>query len=58
MYNACMGKHRKNNKTRRDVAEIALSVVEHVTGEKLSGGQSRLNSKSKPKPPVIKRPSP
>lgn len=34
-YNACMGKQHK--KTRRDVAEIALSVVEQAIGEKLAG---------------------
>ncbi len=34
-YNACMGK--KRNKTRRDLAEIALSVVEQAVGEPLSG---------------------
>jgi len=34
-----MGKHPKpKKKTRRDVAEIALSIVEQATGEKLSGG--------------------
>jgi len=31
-----MGKHKKN-KTRRDEAEIARSVVEQAIGEKLSG---------------------
>jgi len=31
-----MDKQRK--KTRRDVAEIARSIVEQATGEKLSGG--------------------
>ena len=34
-YDACMGKQEK--KTRRDVAEIALSVVEETIGEKLAG---------------------
>ncbi len=36
-YNAYMGKHKKKKKTRRDIAEIARSVVEQVIGEKLSG---------------------
>jgi hypothetical protein len=35
-YNADVGKHRKK-KTRRDTAEIARSIVEQVTGEKLTG---------------------
>ncbi len=34
-YYACMGKQR--TKTRRNVAEIARSVVEQVIGEKLTG---------------------
>lgn len=42
-----MGKQRK--KTRRDVAEIALSVVEQAIGEKLAG---------KPKPKPIEEPKP
>lgn len=42
-----MGKQRK--KTRRDVAEIALSVVEQAIGEKLAG---------KPKSEQIEEPKP
>ncbi len=33
-----MGKHpKKRKKTRRDVADVARSVVEQATGEKLTG---------------------
>lgn len=42
-----MGKQKK--KTRRDVAEIALSVVEKAIGEKLAGT---------PKPELIEEPKP
>ena len=37
-YNACVGKHRPKKKTRRDIADVARSIVEQATGEKLSGG--------------------
>lgn len=33
-----MGKHRK--KTRSDVAEVALSIVEKAIGGKLAGGEA------------------
>lgn len=37
-YYACMGKQRKiKKKTRRDVAEVARSIVEQIIGEKLTG---------------------
>ena len=42
-----MGKQRK--KTRRDVAEIALSVVEKAIGEKLAG-KAKLEPVEEPKP--------
>lgn len=35
-YNACMGK-QKRKKTRRDIAETALSIVEKAIGERLAG---------------------
>ena len=37
-YNARMGKHRK--KTRSDVAEVALSIVEKAIGGELAGGDT------------------
>lgn len=48
-----MGKQR--NKKRRDVAEVARSIVEQATGEKLSGGP--LEKPKEPAEPDTRNPA-
>jgi len=51
-YNACMGKQKKR---RRDVIEVARSIVEQATGEKLSGGP--LEKPDEPTEPDTRNPA-
>lgn len=53
-YDACMSKHKKKKKTRRDTAEIARSVVEQAIGEPLT---PRKDEEPEPQEPDTRNPA-